>query len=127
MDPPKSRYLAKDNSEIWVDSVAYFRLVDPMKAAYDVAAFEPTFTSLIETTLRQEVGRHDGDTIITSRDTMSENLRSALQEASTNWGVQVFRVEIEDIHFNEEVRKKLSEARESELLRRAELVEKKKL
>jgi regulator of protease activity HflC (stomatin/prohibitin superfamily) len=125
MDPKEERYLAKDNSEIWVDSVAYFRLDDPMKAVYDVAAFEATFVSLIETTLRQEVGRQDGDTIITSRDTMSENLRSALQEASTNWGIHVLRVEIENIRFNTEVARKLSEAREQELLRRAELVEKK--
>jgi regulator of protease activity HflC (stomatin/prohibitin superfamily) len=124
MDPREDKYLAKDNSEIWVDTVAYFRLVDPMRATYDVAAFEPTFISLIETTLRQEVGRQDGDTIITARDTMSENLRSALQEASTNWGIQIIRVEIENIRFNSEVAKKLSEARENELLRRAELVSK---
>jgi len=124
MDPKEDRFLAKDNSEIWVDSVAYFRLIDPMKAVYDVAAFESTFTSLIETTLRQEVGRHDGDSIITARDTLSENLRAALQEAATSWGVHILRVEIEDIHFNKEVAKKLSEARENELLRRAELVAK---
>jgi regulator of protease activity HflC (stomatin/prohibitin superfamily) len=115
----------KDNSEIWVDSVAYFRLDDPMKAVYDVAAFQTTFISLIETTLRQEVGRQDGDTIITARDTMSEMLRSALQEAATSWGIHILRVEIENIHFNPEVAKKLSEAREQELIRRAELVEKK--
>jgi len=127
MDPKEDRYLAKDNSEIWVDSVAYFRLADPMKAVYDVAAFESTFTSLIETTLRQEVGRQDGDTIITARNTMSEHLRSALQEASTNWGIHILRVEIENISFNSEVAQKLSEARENELLRRAELVEKKAL
>jgi regulator of protease activity HflC (stomatin/prohibitin superfamily) len=125
MDPPKGHFLAKDNSDIWVDSVAYFRIVDPMKAAYDVAAFEPTFTSLIETTLRQEVGRQDGDSIITSREIMGENLRSALQEAAGAWGVQIIRVEIEDIHFNPEVARELSEARERELIRRAELVEKK--
>jgi len=124
MDPREMRYLAKDNSEIWVDCVAYFQLTDPMKAAYDVASFEATFVSLIETVLRQEVGRQDGDTIITARDSMGENLRSALQEASTNWGVHILRVEIENIRFNIEVQQKLSEARESELLRRAELVEK---
>jgi regulator of protease activity HflC (stomatin/prohibitin superfamily) len=124
MDPKEDKYLAKDNSEIWVDTVAYFRLVDPMKAVYDVAAFQSTFVSLIVTTLRQEVGRHDGDTIITARDSMSENLRSSLQEASTNWGIEIFRVEIENIRFNSEVAEKLSEARENELLRRAELVAK---
>ena len=53
MDPKEARYLAKDNSEIWVDAVAYFRLIDPMKIAYDVPAFESNFVSIIETNLRQ--------------------------------------------------------------------------
>jgi regulator of protease activity HflC (stomatin/prohibitin superfamily) len=55
---------------------------------------------------------------------MGESLRSALQEAGTNWGIQIIRVEIEDVHFNPEVAEKLSEAREKELIRRAELIEK---
>ena len=125
MDPKELKLLAKDNSEIYVDSVVYFRITNPMKAVYDVAAFEASFISLVETTLRQEVGRQDGDSIITAREIMGENLRSVLQEAGTNWGIQIIRVEIEDVHFNPEVAEKLSEARERELIRRAELIEKK--
>ena len=89
---------------------------------YDVAAFDQTFISLVETTLRQEVGKHDGDTIITSREVLSENLRAALQEASTAWGIQILRVEIEEIRFDSEIQEKLSAARSEELLRRAEVV-----
>ena len=81
-----------------------------------------SFISLIETTLRQEVGKFDGDSIITSREILGERLREALQEASTNWGISIFRVEIEDIAFDNEVSEKLSEARREELLRRAQVV-----
>ena len=122
IDPDKIKLLGKDNSEIFVNSVAYFKITDPMRATYDIASLADSFLSLIETTLRQEVGKYDGDSIITSREMLGEQLRTALQEASTNWGVTVFRVEIEEIAFDSEVSEKLSEARRTELLRRAQVV-----
>jgi regulator of protease activity HflC (stomatin/prohibitin superfamily) len=123
MDPPELRSLVcSDGSLVNVDAVAYFRISDPMKIVYDVAAFSETFRSLTETTLRQEVGRYDGDAIITSRDTLSENLRSVLQEASTSWGITVLRVEVEKIEFEGEIQVQLARARAEELVRRAEMV-----
>jgi regulator of protease activity HflC (stomatin/prohibitin superfamily) len=122
IDPDTLKLLGKDNSEIYVNSVAYFKITDPMKATYDIDSLADSFLSLIETTLRQEVGKYDGDSIITSRELLGEQLRAALQEASTNWGVTVFRVEIEEIAFDTEVTDKLSEARKTELLRRAQVV-----
>jgi len=122
MDPPTLTLIAKDNSEVFVNSVAYFRINEPMKVVYDVSHFAETFKSMVETTLRQEVGKLDGDTLISSRERLSEALRNALQEASTNWGVTIMRVEIEEITFDPEIQRKLSEAREAELIRRAEVV-----
>jgi len=122
LDPAEMTLIAKDNTEVIVDSVAYFKIVEPMRSAYDVASFADSFLSIILTTLRQEVGKQDGDTIITSRDVLSENLRSVLQEATSNWGIQIMRVELEEIRFDEEVSQKLSEARKEELMRRAQLV-----
>lgn len=122
MDPKELKLLGKDNSEIYVDSVAYFKISDPIKAVYDIFSLSDSFLSLIETTLRQEVGKLDGDTVVTSRDILSDRLRESLQAAATNWGITVFRVEIEDIRFDDEVSKRLSDARKEELVRRAELV-----
>lgn len=122
MDPPEQRLMAKDNSEIYVDSVVYFRIVDPIKVVYDVNDFAGSFESLIQTTLRHEVGKYDGDTIITARETLSDALKTALLDASRSWGISVLRVEIENIGFDDKVDQALSEAREEELKRRAELV-----
>ena len=122
MDPKRLKLLGKDNSEIFVDSIAYFKITDPMRAVYDIASLADSFLSLIETTLRQEVGKFGGDSIVTSREQLGDKLRTALQEASSNWGLSIFRVEIEEIAFDSEVSEKLSEARREELLRRAQVV-----
>jgi len=125
MDPESKLLLAKDNSQINVDVVVYFRVVDPARLVYDVQNFAESFETLIETTLRQEVGKYDGDTIVTSRDTLGDALTKGLLEASKTWGITVRRVEIEDISFDKEVTKSLSDARQEELKRRADLVTKK--
>ena len=125
MDPISKLLLAKDNSQINVDPVVYFRVTDPARLVYDVQDFEESFETLIETTLRQEVGKYDGDSIVTSRDTLGDALKQGLMEAAKNWGIEVKRVEIEDLSFDEEVTRSLSDARQEELKRRAELVAKK--
>jgi len=125
MDPTEKLLLAKDNSQINVDPIVYFRVTDPARLVYDVQDFEQAFETLIETTLRQEVGKYDGDSIVTSRDTLGDALKQGLMEAAKTWGIEIKRVEIEDLSFDEEVTKSLSDARQEELKRRAELVAKK--
>jgi regulator of protease activity HflC (stomatin/prohibitin superfamily) len=122
MDPARLKLLGKDNSEIYINAVAYFKIVDPLKVVYEVAEFAETLKSIILTTLRQEVGRLDSDTVVTARESLSENLRVVLQEASVNWGIKIIRVEIEDITFDDAVVKQLSQARAEELVRRTQLV-----
>ena len=122
MDPETQKFLCKDNSEVFVDPVCYFAITDAMRAVYDVSSVGESLISMIGTTLRQEVGKYDGDAIIRSREVLSESLRKALQEASTAWGIKIYRVEIEDIHFDGEIAEKLSQARREELIRRAEVV-----
>jgi regulator of protease activity HflC (stomatin/prohibitin superfamily) len=122
MDPDRLKLLGKDNSEIYINAVAYFKIIDPLKVVYEVSDFAETLRSMILTTLRQEVGRLDSDTVVTARESLSENLRVVLQEASVNWGIKIIRVEIEDISFNEKVVAELSKARAEELIRRTHLV-----
>lgn len=122
MDPPLLSLIAKDNNTINVNAVAYFRIVDPMRIVYDVDQFSETLKSLVETTLRQEVGKLDSDEVISAREQIGAALRVSLQEASTNWGVSIIRVEIEDISFSGDVQQQLAKAREQELIRRAQIV-----
>ena len=122
MDPPELSLIAKDNNTINVNAVAYFRVIDPMRLVYDVDQFAQTLKSLVETTLRQEVGKLDSDAVISSREQISTSLRTVLQEASTTWGVSIIRVEIEDISFSEDVQQQLASARQQELIRRAQVI-----
>lgn len=122
IDPPKFETLASDNAVVFPDLICFFRIVDPPKAVYGVANLGEALLKLLETTLRQEVGRLDSDKVVVSRDTIGARLQEALEVASESWGTRILRVEIQEIHFSEQVQENLTKAREAELIRRAQVV-----
>jgi len=119
---PEVEMIAKDNAIIYPDVIAYFKIIEPEKAVYGVENLGVSMFKLLETTLRQEVGKLDSDGIVSSRDVLSMKVQTALEEASSSWGVRVTRVEIQAVRFDPKVQQALSRAREEELLRRAEVV-----
>ena len=123
MDPPEIDAISSDNAIVRPDSILYFRIVDAVKAVYEVEDLGLATYKLLETTLRQEIGTMDSDAIIIGREKIGGADRVALEEAASAWGVQITRVEIEEIRFSDEITKALSDQREAELLGRAKVAE----
>jgi len=123
MDPPEIDAISSDNAVVRPDSILYFRIVDAVKAVYEVEDLGLATYKLLETTLRQEIGTMNSDEIIVGRETIGGAVRLALEEAASAWGVQITRVEIEEIRFSEEITTALSDQREAELLGRAKVAE----
>mgnify|MGYP000906973427 CR=1 FL=1 len=119
MDPPTIDAISKDNALVYPDAILYFRIVDPVKAAYEVENLGLAVYKLIETTLRQQIGILTSDEIITGRALIGTSIKSALEEASSAWGTMITRVEIEEVRFDEDVTKALSDQRAAELEGRA--------
>ena len=119
MDPPKIDAISKDNAIVYPDSILYFRIVDPVKAVYEIEDLGISVYKLLETTLRQEIGVLDADEIIVGREMIGNAIRGALEEASAAWGTTITRVEIEEIRFEKEVEEALNDQRAAELKGRA--------
>ncbi|CAG0954647.1 Protein QmcA [Phycisphaerales bacterium] len=122
LDPPEFHSIAKDNTTVNPDLICYFRLVEPQKAVYRIGNLCEAMMQLLETTLRQEVGKLDSDTLIVSRDVIGANVQRHLEQASEAWGAKILRVEIQELRFTGDVQEKLTKAREAELSRRARVV-----
>ena len=122
LDPNPHDMICSDNSVVQVDSIAYLCIVKPQRAVFGVEGLGDAVLKLVETVLRQEVGKLDADSVISSRDVISARLQEALSVACEPWGTSVLRVEIQDISFKQELQEALSEAREAELKGRAEIV-----
>ena len=122
MDPPEIDAISKDNSIVFPDSLLYFRIVEPVKAVYEIENLGIGIYKLLETTLRQEIGIMNSDDIIAGRESIGSKLKNALEEATAAWGTVITRVEIEEIRFDPEVTQALSDQRAAELKGRADVV-----
>ena len=119
MDPPQIDAISLDNANVYPDSILYFRIVDPVKATYEIDNLGMAIYKLLETTLRQEIGTLDSDEIIQGREVIGNKIKQQLEEASSAWGTVITRVELEEIRFGEEVERALSDQRAAEVEGRA--------
>ncbi|UXY17327.1 paraslipin [Chitiniphilus purpureus] len=97
MDVPSQVCITKDNTQLQVDGIIYFQVVDPKLASYGSSDYVLAITQLAQTTLRSVVGKLELDKTFEERDEINRAVVSALDEAATSWGVKVLRYEIKDL------------------------------
>ena len=110
--------ITKDNVGFTVDTVAYFRIIDPYKAIYEVNNLRMAIESIIATTLRNEFGQLDLDETLTSRDKINHSLRETLDSVTTPWGVRIERDEVKNIDPPAEIREAMEKQMHAERVRR---------
>lgn len=96
-DVPAQLCITRDNVQVTIDGVLYFRVTDPARASYGSSNYEIAITQLAQTTLRSEVGKRELDKLLEERQAINVEVIAALDDASVNWGVKVMRYEIKDI------------------------------
>ena len=89
--------ITKDNVTMQIDTVVYFQITDPKLYAYGVANPINAIANLTATTLRNLIGELELDQTLTSRDTINQQMRLILDEATDPWGIKINRVELKNI------------------------------
>ncbi|NNE82373.1 MAG: SPFH/Band 7/PHB domain protein [Alphaproteobacteria bacterium] len=97
LDIPPQEVISYDNATITADGVAFYQIVDPAKAAYEVRDMERALSNLSLTNLRTVIGSMSLDDVLSKRDDINERLLRVIDEASNPWGIKVNRVEIKDL------------------------------
>ena len=98
MDIPEQICITRDNVQVGVDGVLFYKILDPQRASYGVANLVFAITQLSQTTLRSEIGRIELDRTFEERSHINMLVVTELDKASESWGVKVFRYEIKNIN-----------------------------
>lgn len=117
------KVITKDNVTVTVDAVIYYKVVDPVKAEFEVEDFDTAATTLAQTNLRNVIGDKSLDETLTARDTINTNLRDVLDEVTHNWGVKVTRVEVQKIDPPAEITEAMSLQMKAEREKRAAILQ----
>jgi regulator of protease activity HflC (stomatin/prohibitin superfamily) len=94
---PPQPVITQDNLTVSIDTVVYFQVTEPRAAVYEISNYIVGVEQLATTTLRNVVGGMSLEETLTSRDSINNQLRGVLDEATGRWGIRVARVELKAI------------------------------
>jgi regulator of protease activity HflC (stomatin/prohibitin superfamily) len=97
LDIPEQVCITKDNTQLAVDGIIYFQVVDPRLASYGTSNYVLAITQLAQTALRSEIGKMELDRTFESRDEINHKVVSVLDEAGRTWGIKVLRYELKSL------------------------------
>lgn len=115
--------ITADNVVVTVDAVIYYKIVDPVKAEFEIENFTLAATTLAQTNLRNLIGDKQLDETLTARDVINTSLREVLDEATNPWGVKVTKVELQKIDPPADITNAMSKQMKAEREKRANILE----
>jgi regulator of protease activity HflC (stomatin/prohibitin superfamily) len=97
LDVPEQVCITKDNTQLSVDGILYFQVVDPRLASYGSSNYVQAISQLAQTALRSAIGKMELDKTFESRDEINHAVVQVLDEAGRTWGIKVLRYEIKSL------------------------------
>lgn len=96
-DVNKQHVITKDNIHLDVDTIIYYRVVAPEKAAYGITDLPEAVEQLALTFIRDEFGRMSLDDALGARSEINGRIHSVLGDGTGKWGIEIVRVEVQEI------------------------------
>jgi regulator of protease activity HflC (stomatin/prohibitin superfamily) len=89
--------LTKDTVPVDVDAVLFWKVLDPKKAALDVADYQSAISWASQTALRDVIGKTMLSDMLEGRDKISALLQKIIDQRTEPWGINVISVEVKDV------------------------------
>ncbi len=123
VDFPPQPVITKDNVTMSIDTVVFYRIVDPKLFTYGVERPMMAIENLTATTLRNIIGDMELDSTLTSRDTINSQITTVLDEATDAWGIKINRVELKNIMPPKEIQDSMEKQMKAERERREKILQ----
>ena len=115
--------ITKDNVTMQIDTVVFFRILDPKLYTYGVEMPMMAIENLTATTLRNIIGDLELDATLTSRDVINSKITHVLDEATDPWGIKINRVELKNIMPPREIQDSMEKQMKAERERREKILQ----
>jgi regulator of protease activity HflC (stomatin/prohibitin superfamily) len=121
-DIPPQDVITKDNVTLRVNAVAYFNVVDPVRAVVAIQNYLVGTSQIAQTTLRSILGQVELDDLLLKRDEINTQLQQIIDELTNPWGIKVTLVEVKDVELPESMRRAMGRQAEAERERRSKVI-----
>ncbi|KAI0797193.1 hypothetical protein C8Q75DRAFT_743800 [Abortiporus biennis] len=92
------------------DSVVYFQITSPYRAAFGISDLRQALIERAQTTLRHVVGARAVQSVVTEREAIAFEIAEIVGDVADKWGVSIEGILIKDIIFSPDVAASLSSA-----------------
>ena len=114
--------MTRDTVPVDVDAVLFWRVVDPMKAALDVADYFTAISWAAQTALRDVIGKTVLADMLEGREKLSAELQRIIDARTEPWGITVISVEIKDVRIPAALQDAMSMQAQAERERQARVI-----
>ena len=122
MDIPHQKAITKDNISVDVDAVMWYKISDTNKSVLNIENFEFSIREFTKTTLRNVIGHKELDELLTEREEVALTVKDLVEHTSEEWGIDIERVELQDIILPENMKRVMARQAEAERERRAVVI-----
>src|SRR3989339_860304 len=85
---PSQKIISKDNVSIDIAAVAYYHVVDPVKATIAIENVYDAVNQISQTTVRNVVGQFQLDQLLSQTSQINMQIKNVIDEHTEPWGVQ---------------------------------------
>jgi regulator of protease activity HflC (stomatin/prohibitin superfamily) len=114
--------LTKDTVPVDVDAVLFWKVLDPKKAALEIAEYRNAINWASQTALRDVIGKTMLSEMLEGRDKMSEQLQKIIDDRTEPWGINVISVEVKDVLIPSSLQDAMSMQAQAERERQARVI-----
>ncbi len=114
--------LTKDNVPVNVDTIIFWRVIDPALAVLQVADYTAAVMGAAQTALRDIIGRSDLAQVLSERKSLDVAMTETLDTQTEPWGVKVLSVQMRDIKIPDILQDAMSRVAQAEREKQARVI-----
>jgi regulator of protease activity HflC (stomatin/prohibitin superfamily) len=121
-DIPQQEVITRDNVPVGINAVVYFKVLKAEDAVLKIQDFSYAISQYAQTALRDVIGGVELDTLLTERQKISEDIKFLVDNETTDWGIDVTAIKIQDIELPADMKRAMAKQAEAERERRATII-----
>ncbi|MBV6634623.1 MAG: SPFH/Band 7/PHB domain protein [Mameliella sp.] len=115
--------ITSDNVLVQVETSVFYRILEPEKTVYRIRDVDGAIATTVAGIVRAAIGRMELDEVQSNRSELIGEIKSNVEDAVDNWGIEVTRAEILDVNLDEATRQAMLQQLNAERARRALVTE----
>ncbi len=123
LDIEPQSVITKDNVNISIDNVIFYRVMNARDAIYNIDNYKSGIIYSTITNVRNVVGSMTLDEVLTGRDKINKELLKIVDEITDSYGIKILSVEIKNIVPPAEIQEAMEKQMKAERNKRAAILE----